>query len=497
MNGNKYAKFFRNAACNGILCAVVFGVPVAANAAVQTATGFDSFMTKVTGNSATVGFGSNGIPVVTKASASLGGTSGWSTASNFGIGRTATGVAIGQSAEIGLASGRVPLTLASNVSKAAALAGMGRMIGALIPVGNAALGLYLLGNQLDEMYAKGNVKVNVGSDGKVDEVNPFKYNEQECSAGKCYVFRVSGVSPPVDTWSISPQAACDAAKGHTLYGAPIVGSGECTFMPLVGKVILARGNGSTYENGIILDQLEAPDSGLEKYGNWATVRPKFESADFDVQKLVQAQLDAKKRSEKNGFLDWGLEVETTAMSGPAKLDDVVETNKITKLVTGADGITREVMETKTTTTQRPVSYTEDGVQIQPTEITTTKTETKNPDGSVDTKTDTETKETTTNKDQSDLCKDHPDILACAKVELDVPDDDIPKANKQITYQDENPFGTGSCPANLVTTLGTFHQTVTVWDWQKTCEYALPLRALIISLASFAAFLIVMPGDTRV
>jgi hypothetical protein len=37
------------------------------------------------------------------------------------------------------------------------------------------------------------------------------------------------------------------------------------------------------------------------------------------------------------------------------------------------------------------------------------------------------------------------------------------------------------------------RSVKVVDWAQTCQYANPLGALIIALATFAAFLIVLPG----
>lgn len=90
----------------------------------------------------------------------------------------------------------------------------------------------------------------------------------------------------------------------------------------------------------------------------------------------------------------------------------------------------------------------------------------------------------------DPCDANPDRVGCGT--LDTPTEEIPKESKTITYSAESIFGTGSCPANLTANIGTLGKTVTVWDWQKTCEYSLPLRALIMALAGFAAFLIVMP-----
>lgn len=90
----------------------------------------------------------------------------------------------------------------------------------------------------------------------------------------------------------------------------------------------------------------------------------------------------------------------------------------------------------------------------------------------------------------DPCDKNPDRVGC--LNIDTPTGEIPKESKTITYTPDTMFGSGSCPANLTASLGTLGKTVTVWDWQKTCEYSLPLRALIMALAGFAAFLIVMP-----
>nr|WP_315238088.1 IgG-binding virulence factor TspB family protein [uncultured Albidiferax sp.] len=98
--------------------------------------------------------------------------------------------------------------------------------------------------------------------------------------------------------------------------------------------------------------------------------------------------------------------------------------------------------------------------------------------------------------ESDLCEKYPEILACAKPDLDTPEVEIPRSEKTITYEEEQLFGEGSCPADLTHTLSN-GQSLKVWDWQYACEKALPLRFLIISLATFGAFLIVMPGSTRV
>lgn len=132
---------------------------------------------------------------------------------------------------------------------------------------------------------------------------------------------------------------------------------------------------------------------------------------------------------------------------------------------------------------------------------TSTTVTVNQDGTTSTATTTTpaaTKvETTTDddeKEKDDPCRMFPARVGC--LDIDVPGGEIPRSTKTITFQEENVFGSGSCPANMTATIATLGKTVTVWDWSKTCEKSLPLRALVLLLSSFAAFLIVMPGSTR-
>lgn len=92
--------------------------------------------------------------------------------------------------------------------------------------------------------------------------------------------------------------------------------------------------------------------------------------------------------------------------------------------------------------------------------------------------------------QESECEKNPDAAGCA--ELDTPPTDgIPTSTVGVTFTAETPFaGEGSCPANATMASGLLGQTVTVWDWSVACSYAPALRALIMALASFAAFLIV-------
>lgn len=90
------------------------------------------------------------------------------------------------------------------------------------------------------------------------------------------------------------------------------------------------------------------------------------------------------------------------------------------------------------------------------------------------------------EDKQDLCEKHPDILACQKVDTEVPDDKIPKAQKSITFAPENTFGGGSCPADQYATVGG--QQLKVVDWSRDCQYivsnvrplAFAITALIVA-----------------
>ncbi len=109
-----------------------------------------------------------------------------------------------------------------------------------------------------------------------------------------------------------------------------------------------------------------------------------------------------------------------------------------------------------------------------------------------TTTETETEEKPV--EEGNECEKNPNSLNCA--ELDTPEEKIPTKTETVTYSEENLFGSGSCPADLHANIATLGKSIKVWNWTKTCEQVLPLRALVISLATFAALLIVMPGGAK-
>lgn len=100
------------------------------------------------------------------------------------------------------------------------------------------------------------------------------------------------------------------------------------------------------------------------------------------------------------------------------------------------------------------------------------------------------------ENEKSLCEKHPDILACQKPDLDTPDGDIPKTSRDVSLQEENLFGGGSCPADVYFSPQGLQQ-MKVWDWNKACgDISTYLKPILIICCTFAAFMILVPGRTE-
>jgi hypothetical protein len=100
------------------------------------------------------------------------------------------------------------------------------------------------------------------------------------------------------------------------------------------------------------------------------------------------------------------------------------------------------------------------------------------------------------EEQQSLCEKHPDILACAKPDLDTPEGEIPKTTKDVTLTDENPFSGGGCPADIYFA-PTGLQSFKLWDWNKACgDITTYVKPVVLLLATFSAFMILIPGKTE-
>lgn len=160
--------------------------------------------------------------------------------------------------------------------------------------------------------------------------------------------------------------------------------------------------------------------------------------------------------------------------------------------------------TNTTTTTNNYTYNNNTINnISSSSVTTTTTAVKNPDGTTTTTTGPTTTTTTDPgetepvkpEEQPTQCDKFPNSLGCA--ELDTPTGEIPRETKTITFEAEDVLGGGQCPADVMTTLSTLDgRSVKIIDWATFCGMALPLRALVMALASIMAFFIIMPGGVR-
>ncbi|SDC08971.1 TspB protein [Paracidovorax valerianellae] len=165
----------------------------------------------------------------------------------------------------------------------------------------------------------------------------------------------------------------------------------------------------------------------------------------------------------------------------------------TEVAPGTTGETQPATRTNTTTTTHNVTYNNNVVTYNTTTINNT-TITNNVTGQTDTTTDETVTEDDAKpeEDKPDLCQKNPDILACQKPDLDTPDGEIPKSTVDVTYQIEDTWGSGACPASLYANING--QSVMVYDWPQTCSIvATYVRPLLLLMCALGALFIVMPG----
>ena len=179
------------------------------------------------------------------------------------------------------------------------------------------------------------------------------------------------------------------------------------------------------------------------------------------------------------LLDKGVEIPLPSSPTVAGPETVQGPKEVTKNPDGS-----------TTTHNTVYNFRTDGNRITNTSTTTT-TQTCVGDGTCSPVTTTTT-EDPKEPEQSD-CEKNPDATRCKDIDLDTPDGEIPKADKDVSYQAESLFGGGSCPADKVMTIHTGQQ-LTVWNWQESCGYITNgMRPVVLILCGFAAFMIVSGG----
>lgn len=203
-----------------------------------------------------------------------------------------------------------------------------------------------------------------------------------------------------------------------------------------------------------------------------------------------------------------VETEPLKVTGPATVPgEKTTTTETVKLNPGTNtiaspGTSPTDTGTKTTTKQdnTKVTYNNNTVTTNSTVTNTTTTITNNvtnvttTEGTKDE--ETENKDPPKEEQQSD-CEKNPEALMCQEVDLDTPEGEIPKKNREVTLTEENLFGSGSCPADVYFNPSGVMQQLKVWDWNQACGHiSTYVKPILILTCTFTAFMILVPGKTE-
>ena len=470
----------RTVLCLGLGLALLGHVSIARAANGVVTFPFQTFVMHQVQNDTYTAFGlfpRGGVAVPARLPVFTGGSSGWSNAANWSSRATAAGgVEIATAGEIAVGRYAANATLTGTASKAALSAAQKQ---AFMAVGRLAgpLGMAFTMSSLLDYMAVNDVQKNP------DQSDPNKpFLAPEMVQGTQY--RTSDTNP----WESTKSAACaKAAAGKTYPGqtASVTSSDpQCVLFvksdgPYPGR---SEEFGYMEQAGMIKRYKPASLHELEPYLTRPSTLPL--PTFIDETERIRAAHPAAGIEPFKLPLDEGQKV-----TGPATVG-TPQTTTSTSTKTNPDGSTTT---TTTTTTKTPTAtYSGDKVTVTERERTVTEEVTCTQSGTCTTtkpKLDEETEKPAT--EETDLCKLHPEILACQ--ELDTPEDEIPRSTKELTYTEDTMFsGGGSCPADSYVTLHT-GQTLKVWDWQKSCNMIVTyLRPLLLVVAAYIAFMMLVP-----
>lgn len=206
-------------------------------------------------------------------------------------------------------------------------------------------------------------------------------------------------------------------------------------------------------------------------------------------------------ANRGGNIDFGSEVIPKTQPASISASPVTTPQETVSTTTSPnpDGsTTTTTKKEQTTATPVPKGSTvgDIGVDWQ-TSTTSTQTAHNNSTG-VDAVTTTTTNDgtsTTKQQSESDLCKLHPEIAACAQLGTN-PSDTPPAVTSQpLNVNLSLPSSVaGSCPADYTRTLTG--GKVLSWTWQPACDFASGVRPVVLAMAFLAAAYIVS-GSVRV
>lgn len=156
---------------------------------------------------------------------------------------------------------------------------------------------------------------------------------------------------------------------------------------------------------------------------------------------------------------------------------------------GSTSTTTETEQTTATPTTGPV--TGDAIAEWKTATERRRQTVNNTSGQTQLEISTENQGTSTTQaqtQQTDLCKDHPNISACAELGTSPTDTPPAIASASIAMSYTPPSSVaGSCPADTVSTLRDGHQVS--YSWAPACTFASGVRGAVLASAGLGALLI--------
>lgn len=487
MRTSRHAFHRRTVICLGLGLALLGHVQVNAQSVTAEAP-FTNFMRNVTGaNSATVSFAGAGTPVLSKAPTALGGTAGWSMASNFGTKVTASGgIDLATSGAVNVGKHSVPVTLTGTASKAATLAGMRTAFMGIARAGAGPLGMLFLLPAFTDWMASAGVERNP------DHSNTDKPFLKTINDIQRFCRLTPSQSTGYANWLQSYRAS-DASGSATADAWTKIIHNQCVYGANTSTYWASgvRISGPTEREYIRVSKVEISGA-VSLPASWDEVSGKWVNANFGAATLPSFidETERIRKAHPNAGIDpFKVDLQFEKATGPATLPSLAPTTTTTTKV-NPDGTTTT---TTTKTTRTPtVEYTGNEVKVTDKDVTSTEEKTCTSTGTCTTtkpKPDEETQKPS--EEETDLCKLHPEILACQ--ELDTPDDEIPKSTREITYSEDTMFsGGGACPADKTMTLHT-GQTVTVWNWQQSCDWITAyVRPILLVVASYIAVMMLVP-----
>lgn len=402
---------------------------------------------------------------------------GWSQAGNFGFPTGPTGPTIGHIVNgefvVGGSAGGVkyPFTGTSSLSREALVAGIGTMGCSFVTGGILTVACTLAVPFVYKWITDAGARRNPDT-GALEHAD-----SSSCTQAPCYTFStpIAGAT----FWPTAQQACVQFAQlqnaqgGYYWWGNPqalgsVPANFQCTFDRNAANADHTGGQGGIDHPMVGMTTQDAPPSA----GGWVP----YTTNDQFLQALRNTAPDGRVAGE---ILGQGgtITMPNPVVTGPTTI------NGPTTVTVNNDG--------SRTTTTTVNNYTTNNNSVVNTGQTSTKTVT-NADGttrSVDSTTTTPTD--SEDAKPKDPCAANPDRVGCQ--DIDVPEGKIPRENKTITFTPEDSFGGGSCPADRYWSSSLMPGTYKVVDWSTFCANAVAVRALVLLLATFAAFLIVMPG----